>query len=82
MEVNHFEFFFFDAKSQSFVLKSTRNYNQGEQIFITYGNYNNLHFLEYYGFIPYNNPNHFKEFECESSHVISLLSLKQDPSFK
>lgn len=38
-------------------MKAHRNYEQDEQIFISYGSYNDRHFVEYYGFIPDNNPN-------------------------
>lgn len=50
-----YNFFFFDKKERKYILKAYKDFEFDEQIFISYGNYNNLHFVEYYGFIPYDN---------------------------
>lgn len=54
-DVNHFNYFYFDKEKKTYVLKAYKDFEPNEQIFISYGNYNNLHFLELYGFIPTKN---------------------------
>ena len=65
-DVNSFEHFYFDKTRKTYVLKAYKNFDVNEQIFICYGNYNNLHFLELYGFFPFGNiSNNFIEINQE-----------------
>lgn len=54
---NIFKLFYFDKEHNAYILKAYKNYEENEQVFISYGSYNNQHFVEYYGFIPEGNPN-------------------------
>ena len=54
-DVNAFDYFYYDKVKKKYVLKAYKQFEENEQIFICYGNYNNLHFLELYGFIPFEN---------------------------
>ena len=54
---NIYNLFFYDNRTSEYVLKASRDYSAGEEISISYGAYNNEHFVEYYGFIPHGNPN-------------------------
>lgn len=51
-DVDHFAHFYFDKTRRSYIMKAYKQFHADEQVFITYGNYNNAHFIEYYGFIP------------------------------
>lgn len=53
--INVFDHFYFDKLKKNYVLKAYKDLEENEQIFICYGNYNNLHFLQLYGFLPKDN---------------------------
>ena len=55
LSLDIYNHFYFDKKERKYILKAYKDFEVDEQIFISYGNYNNLHFVEYYGFIPYGN---------------------------
>jgi len=67
------DYFFFDVKKNSYILKAHRDYNEGDQVFIMYSGKPNPHFVDYYGFVSNRNPN---------NSVTYKISLKEDDRLK
>ncbi|KAL4489971.1 hypothetical protein ABPG72_010870 [Tetrahymena utriculariae] len=70
---DHFKYFYFDQISKEYVMRAYKNFIEDEQIFITYGNYNNEHFLDYYGFIPFSNQREALQFTIQSDELPKIL---------
>ena len=65
-DINAFDHFYYEKNRNSYVLKAYKEFEVNEQVFICYGNYNNLHFLELYGFLPFENiSNNYIEIQLE-----------------
>ena len=60
--VTYMDYFYYDKRKELFILKAFQDYKQNDQIFIIYSTKPNLHFVEYYGFIPEKNPYNLIEF--------------------
>ncbi|EAR91761.1 SET domain protein (macronuclear) [Tetrahymena thermophila SB210] len=71
--IDHFKYFYFDQISKEYVMRAYKHFVAEEQIFITYGNYNNEHFLDYYGFIPFNNQREALQFTIQSDQLPKIL---------
>ena len=63
---------------ENFELIALNNFRKYEQIFISYGTYNNLHFLVEYGFILPDNSDNFIEITLEEVNVF----IKADPELR
>jgi len=67
------DYFFFDQKKNSYILKAHKDYKEGDQVYIMYSGKANPHFIDYYGFIPFRNPN---------NSVTYKVSLKEEDRVK
>ncbi|KAL4484476.1 hypothetical protein ABPG74_019653 [Tetrahymena malaccensis] len=70
---DHFKYFYFDQINKEYVMRAYKDFIADEQIFITYGNYNNEHFLDYYGFTPFNNQREALQFTVQSDQLPKIL---------
>jgi len=71
--INQQEYFYFDSMKGFYMLKASQDYNEGDQVFIMYSGKANFHFIDYYGFLPRNNPN---------NNVTYKIPLKEEERLK